>query len=766
MKKVIITNFLLGAMLMSSMTLSASPKAWSNFSGKYAPSSMEMTVSPTEYKIFTLKNEEMKNFLFEISENIHEAQEIVIPTPDGKNRTFRIWKTPIMANELQAQYADIQTFTGDEVGNPGVTIKIGYTTYGFSAQVYDGDNTYIIDPYSNAKDGYYMAFYKRHLAKEVLSCNVGAPTESDFGIADLINNSNNQLKFADPTFDESRSTNNNQTELTHGAQNRKLRTAITTTGEWSVGITGTANPTRADVFSKVVEIINRTNGYFEREIAVTLELVNGADMLVYLNKDTDPYTCNNNMDCLLDESHTAINNRIGLSNYDIGHILCTAGGGLAALNSTCSNNSKGRAASTVYSTAAVSTLMHEMGHQMSASHTFSANTGGCNGNGMPDGAYEPGSGSTIMSYSGACAPNNVLEMGDDYYHVHTLTQIATFLSAATCGTLTTNIPVLTIRDQRDSFYIPRNTPFELVGPTASVQGSQIPQTFYYNWEQYDIGFDLVEADGATRTDGPTFRSHNPKLSPTQSYPPTSEIIEGNYSLPGYRLPNVSRDINFKFTARGILNARGTFNTTDNFTTIKSVASAGPFRVTSNNVATTTSVWNPGQVVRITWDTANTKSAPINCNGVSIFLHYPDGSRSDIQIVGYAPNTGTFSYTVPNYFAEEAHIKIKGAGNVFFDLSKGKVRVTGTSVNDLGFENDLNIFPNPASDIVNIKYDNTNNLSDIKVVMYNAMGQQVYTGQMRNELSINTATFAAGNYFINLIDANTGKTATKKVIVNR
>jgi len=764
MKKVIYASFFLGSVMMSNFALHASPKSWNSFSGKYAPSEMDMTVSPTEYRILTLNNGEMKSFLLGISEDIESAQQIELPTPDGNKRTFRIWKTPIMAKGLQAQYKDIQTFTGDEIGNPGVTVKIGFTPYGFSAQVYDGNNTYIIDPYSNAKDGYYMAFYKRFLPKEILSCNVGSTQESEFGISDLNQNAVNELKFATPSYDETKSINKNEVHLKHGAVNRKLRTAITTTGEWSVAITGTAFPTRADVFSKVVEIVNRTNGYFEREIAVTLELVNGADMLMYLNKDTDPYTCNNNMTCLLDESQNAINNRIGVNNYDIGHILCTAGGGLAALASTCSNNSKGRAASTIYSSAAVSTLMHEMGHQMNASHTFSANTGGCNGNGMPEGAYEPGSGSTIMSYSGACAPNNVMEMGDDYYHVHTLTQIANFLSNASCGITSANIPVLTISNLQDTFYIPKNTPFELVGENAVVQGSQIPQTFFYNWEQYDVEFDTDEATGSNRTTGPTLRSHNPKSSTTQSYPPSADVIEGNYSSPGYRLPNGQRVLNFKYTARGILNARGAFNTTDNATTIISAGNAGPFRVRSHSSGTQT--WNPGDTVRIQWDVANTNDAPVNCNGVSIFLHYPDGSQSDIQIVGYAPNTGSFSYPVPNYFAPEAHIKIKGAGNVFYDISKGKVRVTGTSINDLGFDKDLSVFPNPASDNVTIKFANPVGLTAINVVMYNAVGQEVYSGEMNDQLTINTAAFASGNYFIKLKDDTTGKTTTKKVVISK
>lgn len=81
---------------------------WSKFDGNKAPSSLPMTVTPGEYKIFTLDQNTMRNFLFGLSTEYSQAKQILLPTPDRKYRSFHIWKTPMMEPGLAARYPEIQ----------------------------------------------------------------------------------------------------------------------------------------------------------------------------------------------------------------------------------------------------------------------------------------------------------------------------------------------------------------------------------------------------------------------------------------------------------------------------------------------------------------------------------------------------------------------------------------------------------------------------------------------------------------------------------
>src|SRR5690606_39857500 len=132
-----------------------------------------------------------------------------------------------------------------------------------------------------------------------------------------------------------------------------------------------ANPTKADVLSAMVTTMNRVNGIYEREVAVSMVLIANNDELIFLSGSTDPYT-NNSGSAMLGQNQTTVNDIIGNANYDIGHVFSTGGGGIARLQYVCRTTSKERgvsgSANQVVDCYDVDDEAPEIGHQLGAQH--------------------------------------------------------------------------------------------------------------------------------------------------------------------------------------------------------------------------------------------------------------------------------------------------------------------------------------------------------------------------------------------------------------
>ena len=90
----------------------------------------------------------------------------------------------------------------------------------------------------------------------------------------------------------------------------------------------------------IVTRVNMVNAIYEREVSIHFDLVADNAKLVYLDPDTDPYT-NNRMDLMLGQNRDNLDAVIGSANYDVGHALGTAGGGIAYIGVACSSTYKG-----------------------------------------------------------------------------------------------------------------------------------------------------------------------------------------------------------------------------------------------------------------------------------------------------------------------------------------------------------------------------------------------------------------------------------------
>ncbi len=251
---------------------------WQAFEGNTAPSEGVQVLKPARFRLYTLDQDGMISFLKGLPAGPEQAVLCTLPSPDGKDMEFLIWETSAMEEGLQRRYPEIRTFTARAVYDPTVTAKIDYTVKGFHAMVYNGEQTYFIDPYADIADGYYLVYYKKDHVRE-------------FGnrMACLIKDDNGEIidgRGAGPsTIDGSVPP---VALRLHGSSRKTYRLALSCTGEYAEAVAG-PTPTKPAVLSAMVTTMNRVNGIYERELAVTMSLIANTDLLIYLNPATDPF---------------------------------------------------------------------------------------------------------------------------------------------------------------------------------------------------------------------------------------------------------------------------------------------------------------------------------------------------------------------------------------------------------------------------------------------------------------------------------------------
>jgi hypothetical protein len=711
---------------------------WQKADARHVPTEGRQILFPVSYDVYSLNTLYFKNLLFSLPDDPSKAVIIQLPTPDGSLRDFRVWETHIMQTELEARYSDIRTFTATLVDDPRVTAKLDYTLKGFHAMIFDNDGTYFIDPYSNVNDGYYLVYYKKDYNRAIgqrMVCEVG-----------------DRQRVVRQMQHEEKSM-----RLVSGNVLRKYKIAIGCTGEYAMAVGG-SSPTKAVVLSAIVTTLNRVNGIYERELAVTMQLVNSEDTVIFLT--TGAYT-NNDIFSLLTQNQDTLDRRIGSSNYDLGHVFSTGGGGYAQIGAACDPIWKGQgtsgAASPVGDAFDVDYVAHEIGHEFGAYHTFNDNNeGSCSGNAELSQAYEPGSGTTIMAYAGICDNDNIQPHSDAYFHASSLMVMQEYIVdyANLCAITTSSgnkpaaVPAFSA-----TYTVPYLTPFELTAPQTADSVADTLNT--YCWEEWDLG-DFGQTFANTGIHGPIFRSFYPDTSRTRVFPTLRALLNDTTNYFGEKLPEATRTLKFKLSVRDILNGVGCVNFTDDSIQLDVVNTGQAFKVTSPD---TNNDWKANSSAIVTWNVAGTNIAPINCDSVVISLSV-DGGWTYPYMLAKVSNIGSATVQVPNLVANKARVKVKGAGNVFFDVSDKNF-----SIDTIMYTADIILYPVPAghsSD--NFLYLKMNDKDNYSVRIYNMLGQMIHAEEGAQQFSINTAGWSSGMYFIRIKNNNNNRLTIRKFLV--
>src|ERR1044072_2364885 len=128
--------------------------------------------------------------------------------------------------------------------------------------------------------------------------------------------------------------------------------------------------------------MNRVNAIYEREVAVRMIMVAGESSIIHTNAASDPYT-NDDGFAMLAQNQSSLTSLIGSTNYDIGHVFSTGGGGVAGLGVVCSADNQARGVTGSPNPNGdgfdVDYVAHEMGHQFNGRHSFNGTVSNCGG---------------------------------------------------------------------------------------------------------------------------------------------------------------------------------------------------------------------------------------------------------------------------------------------------------------------------------------------------------------------------------------------------
>lgn len=606
---------------------------------------VERASTPLTFHTFSINLPELQNLLATAPlRNSGQPSNVIVsfPNADGKVENYRIYEAPVLHPDLGALHPNIKSYVGRGIDTPTATVRFSTTIFGVHAMIMSDKGTQYVDPYTSDLQNY-IVYKKSNLkAARTFHCSVNEPA------LDNVPPPPPSTMADDGVF-------------------RTYRLALACTIEYAAyhinaaGVGGgTLEQRKAAVLAAMNVTMTRVNGLYEKDMSLTMQIVPNNDNIIFVTSDN---LDNSNEGTMIGQIQAIINTGIGFSNYDIGHVFGTGGGGIASLGSVCSQS---KAQGVTGSPAPVGDpfnidyVAHEMGHQFGATHTFNndyqrtAST-----------AVEPGSGSTIMAYAGI-SPPNVQSNSDDYFHTVSLNQMFSFVNGnGGCGLEVTNNNTPPEITAMPNYNIPKGTAFVLRGEATDIDGDALT----YCWEQTNANGANPTIDQTplvTSTSGPNFRSLDPSTSPNRYLPVLSSVLNNNLAPTWEVIPQVGRTLNFALTVRDNNTPNGGQTSRENMNVVVN-NTAGPFEVTSQ--ADSDISWEQGSTQEITWDVAGTTGNGINTANVNILLSTDGGLTWPTVLAANTPNDGSQTITVPNVEAISCRIMVEAAGNIYYAVNQ-------------------------------------------------------------------------------------------------
>ncbi len=594
----------------------------------------------------------------EFQYNANEV-EVTLPNPDGRFLSFIVQESYMIEPGLSKKFPEIKTYALTGVDDPTMSGKMVVSPDGANISFWsisgtDGVNIRRLNKSNNYQ---YIVFWEKDnpVDEEPFECH----WKDNFKPNNIIQLRNQPAGPYDT-----------------GDELRLFRIVLPIEGAvyqqqgWT---------SKADALVDIIGFLGQINFIYERDLSIRLILVENQDEVIFQDAATDPYPVSGTSQILLING-LVVKQIIGEENYDLAMVLTTGGCCGAATSSVCGNekgNGFGR-----YNGLRVTT--HEIGHMFGSRHTFAY----CGSSGEVT-STEPGSGSSIMSYSDVnCGTNNIVNGApSNFFGIVSVELNNTYINNLTCnhGILPTGNTIPSIAMPSGGFYIPKETPIILDATVTDPDDNVLT----YSWEQsnklgadYDPGLPLNTDPAPSDGDVPLHRIYDPVSTSQRIIPALDNILNEtstttNTSTVTERYPTYTRNIKYRLYVRD--NNPGCGGAAQQEISFEVDGNAGPFIITSQNTATT---WTAGTSQTITWNVANTDNANVNVQTVNIRLSKDGGYTWPYLLASETDNDGSETVNIPaGAVSSTARIKVEAVGNIFFDINNADIDVQRATCTD-------------------------------------------------------------------------------------
>ena len=689
---------------------------------------------------------------------------ISLPNLNGELETYLVWENSNFEPALQARFPEIRSYVGKGVTDKYATLNLSISPQGIQTIVFRADTgTEFIEAYDKEVTTYVLFNSSKRVSGRL-----------------PFNCSTNDVALAHDISDKV-----GNTTLSDNAKYKTFRLALSCTAEYANYFGATSSANVGLVLAGMNATMTRVNGVMEKDLAVHLNLIATTDQVIYYAAATDPYDAatagsGGTWNAQLQNTLTSV---LGEGAYDIGHLFGASGGGgnAGCIGCVCVDGSKGSGFTSPADnipqgdTFDIDYVVHEMGHQLGANHTFTYNY---EGSGVQ---VEPGSGSTIMAYAGVADNGSVLAFNvqahsDALFCYKSIIQIQSNLAAsgASCAvtTVLTGINATPTANGGGSFTIPISTAFKLTGVGTDADAGDV---LTYSWEQNNVGTSATTQVNSrvlgTKTVGPNFKFFPASSSPSRYFPQMSKVLAGTLVVTTASDTNwescssVARPLNFAFTVRD--NHPGMGQTKTAAAAITVVSTAGPFTVTSQN--TTGISYVGGSTQTVTWNVLGSDALTGGANVDILLSTNVNGNNTTFNTVlaSGVPNNGSATVVIPNLatLSSTCRFMVKASANVFFAVnSKNFTIQTSLGIPNFGLQN-LVLYPNPNKGSFNIKFDSVSG-NDINVSVFDVRGRAIFSKNFQNagvfDKNIQLNNAQAGVYLLTVTDG--GMKETKKIVV--